>query len=52
MGKAIEEPMTAEEARLRVNDWMRDARALFEPAELEYNALVKELTATPQTRRK
>jgi hypothetical protein len=44
MGKAIEEPMTAEEARLRVNDWMRDARALFEPAELEYNALVCEVT--------
>jgi len=40
----ITHEMTAEEARLRVNDWMRDARALFEPAELEYNALVCEVT--------
>lgn len=40
----ITHEMTAEEARIRVNDWMRDARALFEPAELEYNALVCEIT--------
>jgi hypothetical protein len=36
--------MTAEEARLRVADWMRDARALFDPAEQEYNALICETT--------
>lgn len=36
--------MTAEEARIRVTDWMRDARALFEPAELEYNAQLCEIT--------
>lgn len=40
----ITHEMTAEEARLRTNDWMRDARSLFEPAELEYNAQVCEVT--------